>query len=251
MSATRVTVNICYQLLSERKSKNNCHFRYMKVSRFFFFAVLTFTGNSTEDIWENCCNPFHDNKGNEMLFYADAGRKCSIQPFIPHIFGSHEKFWENDYSTSKWLPYDFCMQGGERLNQNHSKLLENKTHSYWLLEAKYGSKIKNSESCAAHGKTTQHFWIIKRWQWKSQKRFDPSKMQRAMPDLEKAFPLISSLRKHALHFKRQLPPWFPAKNICNFKQHTNSITHLYRNLKIQICCNVQSSQVIFFAIVAS
>lgn len=114
-----------------KKVQEQLPFSLHESFKIFFFAVLTFTGNSTEDIWENCCNPFHDNKGNEMLFFADAGRKCSIQPFIPHIFGSHEKLWENDYSTSKWLPYDFCMQGGERLNQNHSKLLENKTHSFW------------------------------------------------------------------------------------------------------------------------
>lgn len=81
-SATKVAVCICYQVW--RKVQELLPFSlHQSFKIFFILAVLTFTGNSAENIWGNCCNPFHNCKCNEMLFCA-AGMKCSSQHFIPH-----------------------------------------------------------------------------------------------------------------------------------------------------------------------
>lgn len=155
------------------------------------------------------------------------------------------KLWEESLSDYMviylWLPYEgnnsSCILGARGLIQ--IKAFENKTHAQWkswklknnesftiqksvacaVLEAKYGSRSKSLESRTAKRKQ-RNIWIIKRRQWKCQEHFDPSQIQNT-------FPSIPFLKNRTLHFKRQLPPWFPANNVCNFRQYTSSIIHLY------------------------
>lgn len=58
------------QKLQLGKYKNFCHFQVV-----FTIAVLTFTGNSVENIWGNCSNLFHDSKCDKILFCTAAGTK--------------------------------------------------------------------------------------------------------------------------------------------------------------------------------
>lgn len=98
-----------------------------------FFTVLTFTGNSTKVIWGNCCNPFHDSKCNEMLFYADADMKCFIQPFIPHIF---------------WKPWKIIRKSLQYFKVTYIRLLH--ARRFCILEVRGLIKITQNFSKTKH-----------------------------------------------------------------------------------------------------
>lgn len=164
-----------------------------------------------------------------MLFYAAAGMKCSSQHFIPH---SCWEPWKIMRKITIRLQADLsmaCMCKGK----NSLCILEArgliKIKAFWKQdtyilrvqswEIMRLSQFKNlhpvhclkpnmeagirTQNHMHQGETTQHIWIIKRWQWKCQECFDLSEIQNA-------FPLISLLKNRTSHFKRQLPPWLPA-----------------------------------------